>query len=39
MDKIALCFILSHLTDMWDPHVRVVFILVTQQPLLLVVLS
>jgi hypothetical protein len=39
MDKIALCFILSHLIDMWGPHVRVVFNLVTQQPLWLVVLA
>jgi hypothetical protein len=39
MDKIALCYILSHLTDMWGPQVRAVFNLVTQQPLWLAVLA
>jgi hypothetical protein len=39
MDKIALSFILSHLTNMRGPHVRVVFNLVMQQTLWLAVLA
>jgi hypothetical protein len=38
MDKITPYFPLSHFTDVWDPHVRVVFNLPPQHPLSVAVL-